>query len=208
MRRLVLGFSLLVVTAGGLACSGSSPAGGSGGQPGGGSGGSAGAGTGGSAGAGTGGMPYTMEGACIETAMATATTTTYEGTDTYALRDQGGLGVDICQVKFDVKRVAAAPAGCPGCLWSHQVELSNPMTLTDQNGACAKSDLGFSMTKINSLDGSRISIGFVEEFEGAHASVVLKYSDETATWKRHSYATWDETSHAFRFENRYGACNY
>ena len=207
MRRLVFGIGLLVFTGGFAACSASSPAGGSGGTPGG-SGGSAGAGTGGRGGGGTGGARYTMEGACIETAMATATTTTYEGTATYSLRDQGGLGTDICQVKFDVKRVAAAPAGCPGCLWSHQVELSNPVTLLDQSGVCAQSDLAFTTTKISALAGSKLSIGFVEEFGGAHASVVLKYADQGATWQQHAYATWDETSHAFRFENRFAACNY
>lgn len=206
MRRFVLSLGVLALAAGGFACSGSSPAGGSGGSNG--SGGSAGAGSGGSPAGGSGGAAYTREGACVETALATATTSSYEGTDTFALRDQAGLGVDICQVRFDVARVADAPAGCPGCLWSHQVELSNPVTLIDQNGVCARSDLGFSTAKVNALSGSRISLGFVEEFGGAHASVVLKYSDRTATWEQYSYATWDETSHAFRFENRSGACNY
>lgn len=205
-QRFVVGFGALAFAIAGFACSGGSPHSGSGGgtQTGGGGGG----GTGGNAGGGTGGASYTREGACIETALATATATTYEGTDTFALRDQAGLGTDICQVKFDVKRVADAPAGCPDCLWSHRVELSNPVTLTNENGACANSDLGFSMAKINALTGSKLSLGFVAEFAGAHASVVLKYSEQTMTWERYSYATWDETSAAFRFENRSGACNY
>ena len=78
--------------------------------------------------------------------MATASTTDYNGTSEFYIVSEAGLGVDVCVVRFDVKRTGAAPAGCvdpttsAACSWSHTIQFTNPTVVTDTGGACDASD--------------------------------------------------------------------
>src|SRR4029078_13260733 len=84
---------------------------------GGGAGTSAGGTMGGTSGGGTGGGGSCINaGGCGERGMATVNTTAYDGTAEFYIIGEAGLGVDVCVVRYDVKRKSAAPAGCEGAM--------------------------------------------------------------------------------------------
>ena len=166
--------------------------------------------TGGATGAaGTGGSTYTHVAVCGQRGQATATATTYTGWEEFFMTSDEGLGDDICVVRFDVKRSGAAPGGCTECSWTQTVEYSNPTVVTDTSGACANSDLGLTAAKIASISGSRLSVGFVREWQGAHGSVRFRYFENTCDWDVYGSATWDDPgTDMFRYDHRDGFCNY
>jgi hypothetical protein len=211
---------LFAIVAGGAACSsGSSQPTGTGGAGGGGTAGSAGSGTAGTTGGagttgagGTGGGGFLNAGACGERGMATATATAYDGTAEFYIISEAGLGVDVCVVRFDVKRSGTAPAGCvdpttgTACSWSHQVTFSNPMVVTNTDGACDASD---SVPPLDSAGIARIngmSIGRGFSKVAAHGDSLMKY--DASKWTVVGRASWDETSGSFGYNILTGSCNY
>lgn len=190
----------------------SAPAAGSGGS----SGASAAAGTGtaGSAAAGSGGSSqFTEVGVCGQRGEGMVTASAMMGFEEHYIIGEEGFGEDICVVRFELKRVGEAPAGCDDpagdvdCLWTHLVELGNPMVMTDVDGVCAKSEAALTMAKIAELTGTRAAYGFVSEFAG-HNSVLMKYDEEKKAWDAHGTATWDDESGMFTFDRRDGICDY
>jgi hypothetical protein len=162
--------------------------------------------TGGSGG--KGGSAFAQVGVCGQEGKATADGTTFEGYEEFYLISEEGFGSKICVVRFDAKRVGAAPAGCSDCEWTHQVEFSNPSVTTDVDGVCANSELGLTAEKIDAIVGSTAAYGFVSEFAG-HNSVLMKYGEGgTTTWDAYGNATWDEAASQFRFDRRNGVCGY
>jgi hypothetical protein len=167
--------------------------------------------TGGSSGsAGAGGSPYTNVAVCGQRGQATATATSYTaGWEELFMTGDEGLGDDICVVRFDVTRSGDAPAGCTDCSWTQTVQYSNPTVVKDVNGACANSDLALNAAKIASIAGSRLSIGFVREWQGAHGSVRFRYFENRCAWDVYGNATWDDPgTDLFRYDHRDGFCNY
>jgi hypothetical protein len=191
---------------------GSGTAGSAGAMAGAGAGGRAGAGAGGG-GAGGAGSEFSEVGVCGERGEGMVSETEFSGFQELYIIGEEGFGEDVCVVRFDVKRVAAAPDGCDDpagdvdCLWTHTVELSNPSMVTDEGGACANSDLGLTQAKIAALAGTRASYGFVSEFAG-HNSVLMEYDETSKKWDAGANATWDEATGMFRFDSRDGVCNY
>jgi hypothetical protein len=166
---------------------------------------------------GVGGSMYTMPAVCGQRGSATATATTYaNGWEEFIITSDSGLGDVICAVRFDVKRVEVPPpAGCTECSWTQTVEYSNPRTMTDVNGVCANSDYGLNAAKIASINGSRMAIGFVREWMGAHGSVRFRYFQNKCMWDVFGTATWDEITstnptgdNSFEYTNSDGNCNY
>jgi len=207
--------------AGGNSMAGASGNSGSGGS---GSGGKAGAGTGGSGTAGSGGAmggaggsagssQFSEVGVCGKRGEGTVSETEFTGFEELYIIDEEGFGKDICVVRFEIKRVGAAPEGCDDpagdvdCLWTHMVELSNPMMVTDEGGVCANSELGLDAAAIAKLVGSRAAYGFVSEFAG-HNSVLMEYDDAKGMWDAGANASWDAATGAFKFDSRDGTCNY
>ena len=215
----LFGVGLLVAGSAGAGCS----SGGSGTPGSAGSSGSAGttgtAGSGGTTGGGgttgtagttgTGGSGFTTVGVCGQRGEATATATTFDGWEEFFMLSDEGLGAAVCVVRFDLKRVGAAPCGgCAECTWTQQVEYSNPTVITDTGGVCANSDLALTTAKINSIVGTRLSIGFARELGGAHGSARMKWFDAQQRWDVFGNATWDTTTNLFRYDYRDGFCNY
>jgi hypothetical protein len=178
-----------------------------------GTGGSAGMGRAGSSAAGSGSSKYTEVGVCGRRGMGTVDEDEFSGFEELYIIGEEGFGEDICVVRFEVERVGAAPEGCDDpagdvdCLWTHAVEISNPMVMTDENGVCEKSDLALTMAKLAELDGKRASYGFVSEFAG-HNSVLMEYDEASKTWDAGANATWEQATGAFRFDSRDGVCMY
>jgi hypothetical protein len=152
-------------------------------------------------------------GVCGQRGMSTVDETSFMGFEEFYVIGEEGFGDDICVVRFDVNRVGDAPGGCNDpagdyeCVWTHLVELSNPMVVTDESGVCASSELALDADAIAELDGSRAAYGFVPEFAG-HNSVLLKYYDDMSKWDAFGMGTWDEGTGAFRFDHRDGLCDY
>ena len=220
----LFGVGLLVAASAGAGCSSGGSGGGGGSTGSAGSSGSAGtAGTTGSGGtttcsggtpaaAGTtggGGSGFTTVGVCGQRGEATATATTFDGWEEFFMLSDEGLGAAVCVVRFDLKRVGPAPCGgCTECTWTQQVEYSNPRVMTDTGGVCANSDLALTTAKINSIVGTKISIGFARELGGAHGSARMKWFDAQQKWDVFGNATWDMTTNLFRYDYRDGFCNY
>ena len=162
---------------------------------------------GGSTGGSAGGSLYEQSGVCGERGQSTATATTFEGYEEFYLIGEKGFGSDICVVRFNVKRVGAAPEGCTDCKWSHQVEFSNPTVVTDVDGVCAKSELGFNAAKIAATQGSKASYGYVSQFVG-HNSVRMQYDDAKKMWDARGNATYEASSGTFNVDSRNGECRY
>jgi len=213
------------VIAGAVGCSsgGSSPSGTGGGggsssgAAGSGSGGTAGSGaggtaTGGSGTGGTGGGGFVNAGACGERGMGTVTTTDYTGTTEFYIISEGGLGVDVCVVRFDVKRTGAAPAGCVdpttggACNWSHMVQFTNATVTTNTNGACDASDSvpPLDSAGIAQINNSSVGRGFSRI--AAHGDSLMKY--DGSKWTVVGRASWNETTGSFGYNILTGACNY
>jgi hypothetical protein len=207
---MVVGSTTMACSSGGGSQSGSGGSGGRGASATGGSTTGGSGGRGGSTGSGgAGGGAFTMVGVCGQRGRATANATAYDGYEELFMIGDSGLGVDVCVVRFDVKRVGAAPDGCTDCMWTHLVEYSNPSVMTDTNGACANSDLALNATAIAAIVGSRVGLGFAPMFQGAHGSARMKYFDAMMTWDVSGNATWDPTMNdLFRYDNRDGLCNY
>jgi hypothetical protein len=216
----VLGFTAFALAAGLGACSsgGSSNTGAAGGggatATGGGAGTTGVAGSGGSGGgaAGSGGSAFINAGACGERGMATASAAGYDGTAEFYIIGEAGLGSDVCVISFDVKRSAAAPAGCvdpttsAACSWAHTVTFSNPMVVTNIGGACDASD---SQPQLDAAGRAQIAAttvarGFSKV--AAHGDSLMKY--DGTKWTVVGRARWDEASSQFGYDIRTGNCNY
>jgi len=208
---------LIAVLAAAVGCSsgGSLPSGtaGTGGGAGGGAGTGAGGTTGGTSSGGTGGGgAFINAGVCGERGMATATTTAYDGTAEFYIIGEAGLGVDVCVVRYDVKRKSAAPAGCAdpttgtACSWSHTVTFSNPTVVTNEGGACDASDSVPALDAAGraSINGSSVGRGF--SGVAGHGDSLMKY--EGSTWTVVGHASWNETSGSLGYDIRTGNCNY
>ena len=202
--------------------SGASASAGSGGRSGGGGSSASGGSGGSSASGGSSGSPgndggsdaaAANVGVCGQRGEATVNATTFEGfEELYVIADEG-FGEDICVVRLETMRVGDAPEGCDDptadvdCLWTHLVELKNPVVVTDVDGACAKSGFGLDGEAIAELDGSQAAYGFVSEFAG-HNSVLLRYDEAMGEWSPFGNGTWDEAAESFRFDHRDGLCDY
>lgn len=168
---------------------------------------------GGAGGGGAGGSAYTEEGVCGQRGRSTVDADSFEGYEEFYIISDKGFGDDICVVRFDVKRVGAGPTGCDDpaadvdCLWTHEIEYSNPSMVTDVNGVCAKSELGLDAEAIAEIDGKRVAYGYVSEYVG-HNSVILQWDEATMMWGPAGNATWNEDDGSFRFDNRDGTCYY
>ena len=213
----VLGVVMLAAGTGACSSGGSMNTGGagSGGATGSaGSGGTTGSGgTGGTSGAaGSGGGGFLNAGACGERGMATATAAGYDGTAEFYIIGEAGLGSDVCVVSFDVKRTAAAPAGCvdpttsASCSWSHTVAFSNPMIVTNIDGACDASD---SLPPLDAAGRAQIAaatVGRGFSKVAGHGDSLMKY--DGSKWTVVGHASWNETSGNFGYDIRTGNCNY
>lgn len=219
--RLPLVVGALFAVVGGIGCGSQGASSGTGGQGGGSPSGGTSGGSGGAttpttcAVSGTGGAAsvYTNPGVCGERDQATADATSFDGYEDRFILGEGGLGAsdgtsDVCTVRFDLKRVGDAPAGCTVCTWTHLVEYSNPRVITDVDGVCAKSDLALTSDAIAKINGTRVAIGFGSHYQGAHASVRMKYFECLNTWDVDGNATWTEASKVFAVTFRNGTCNY
>jgi hypothetical protein len=220
--RTLTFWTWFAIAATGGACSsgGSSPDGGGGsggpgaaGSSGGGTTGTGGSGTAGTTGkGGTGGGTFLNAGACGERGMATANATTYDGTAEFYIISEAGLGVDVCVVRFDVKRTGAAPAGCvdpttnAACNWSDLVTFSNPTVVTNTGGACDASDSvpPLDAAGIATINGMSIGRGFSRV--AAHGDSLMKY--DASKWDVVGRASWDEATGSLGYNIVTGACNY
>lgn len=182
--------------------------------------------TGGTETGGTGGEPggeRAFEGICEQHGHATVTTSTFAGYEDFFIWSEeivssGGRleepmeGDLVCRIRFDVSRVGPAPAGCVDlddvpCEWTHTVEYSNPQVLIDVDGACGKSEVGWNQAFIDGMNGSRVSYGYLLTFLG-HDETLYTYSETTGEWIEFARAYWDETTGAFEYVLRLGACRY
>jgi hypothetical protein len=147
-------------------------------------------------------------GVCGQRGKATADVTSFDGYEEVFIIGDSGFGNDVCAVRFALKRVGDAPAGCTVCTWTHLLEYSNPQVVIDAGNACASSELGLDAAAIASIVGSRVAIGFAKELGGAHGSARMKYFASKSAWDVYGNATWDETTSAFKYDNREGLCDY
>src|SRR5262249_4376968 len=147
-------------------------------------------------------------GQCGQRGSATANATTYDGVESFFIIGDAGLGSDVCVVQFDVKRVDVAPAGCPNCNWSHLVEYSNPVVMTNVGGAC---DASNSVPPLDAagraaLTGMRVGRGF--SHTTGHGDALLKYDNAMQMWLGIGRANWDEPTSSLGYNISTGNCNY
>jgi hypothetical protein len=157
--------------------------------------------------AGTSGSGFSNVGVCGQRGESPVSADDFQGYEELYIISDEGFGVDICVVRFDVGRVGDAPGGCEDCVWSHEVQYSNPQILTDVDNVCANSQLGLTAAKLEEIDGSRAAYGFVNEYAG-HVSVLVKYDEATGTWGPNGNATWTAQTGRLRFDRRDGTCDY
>ena len=200
--------------------------GGSGGSSGAGAnaGGSSGAGAsaGGSSGMGAAGQAgeggdFDKTGVCGERGLAFASTAEYSGTaEMYLFSEEdlmrAMLETPICAVTFDVERVGDAPPGCVGgfsgtCTWSHLIELRNPRVTADVDGVCASHELALDDERLASLDGSRVSLGYMTDFAG-HTDVLMRFDDAAGAWFEWAAAFHDPDTGIVSYDVRHGPCGY
>ena len=204
-------WAFITIAVGVAACSSGRSSGGTGGG-GGSNGGGAGSGAAGTSAGGSGGAGFVNPASCGERGMATANATTYDGTSELYIIGDSGLGDEVCTIRFDVKRTGTAPANCTdpttgaACTWSHQVTFSNPMVITNTNGACDASDSvpPLDAAGIAKINNSTIGRGFSKV--AGHGDSLMKY--DGTKWIVVGHSSWNETTSAFDYNVITGACNY
>ena len=169
-------------------------------------------GTAGNTGSGGAGGGFANPGVCGERGMAVVSTTDYQGWAEFYIIGDSGLGVDVCTVHYDVKRVADAPAGCvdpvtgAACAWEHLVAFSNPMVTTNTNGACDASDSQPPLDAAGRAQIATMMVGRGFSHAAAHGDSLMKYNG--TTWTVIGHSSWDQTSGNFGYDIRTGNCNY
>jgi hypothetical protein len=156
--------------------------------------------------------PEMLDGVCGQRGQGAVTETTFEGYEERYIIGDEGFGEDVCVVRFELTSTGIGPHGCvdlsgEDCLWTHEVEISGATVTTDEGGACANSELALDASALESLIGTRVSYGFVEEYVG-HNSVLLSFDPDSETWIPNGNANWDSETGAFRFDRRDGLCTY
>lgn len=160
----------------------------------------------GTAGSGTG--TFANPAACGERGMAKVSDSAYDGTAEFYIIGEAGLGVDVCTIRYDVKRVDAGQAGCTDCTWTHLVEYSNPTVVLNMDGACDASD---SIPQLDAagrakVDGMRISRGFSPA--AGHGDQLMKYDEAMKQWIAIGRASWSEAAGELGYDINTGQCNY
>ncbi len=153
------------------------------------------------------GTPFTHLGACGMNGEARVSSDRFEGVEEYYLIGDEGMGEDLCRIRFDVVLVGESPVACDICTWALIVERRNPVTVTDEEGACARSELGLDAETIDALDGTRTGYGYVPEYVG-HSNVLMQLDEETGIWEAVTFAAWDEETAALYYDRSDGACGY
>jgi hypothetical protein len=166
----------------------------------------------GSAGAGGAGGGFANPGVCGERGMAVVSTTDYQGWAEFYIIGDSGLGVDVCTIRYDVKRVGDAPAGCvdpvsgAACAWEHLVAFSNPMVTTNTGGACDASDSQPPLDAAGRAQIATMMVGRGFSHAAAHGDSLMKY--DGTKWTVVGHSSWDQTSGNFGYDIRTGNCNY
>jgi hypothetical protein len=135
---------------------------------------------------------FPMGAACGEQGEATASACAYEGHEDLIVIGDDGLGDPVCQIRFTVKRVGNAPAGCrymnhdtamqTNCGWTQTVEYSNPVIMVNVNNACANSGFALSSAKIDQMDGCRVAIGYAPNCGDHDSACRMKYRVSQGGW--------------------------
>ena len=98
------------------------------------------------------------------------------------------------------------PTTSAACSWSHQVTFSNPMVVTNTNGACDASDSvpQLDAAGIAKINNSMIGRGFSKV--AGHGDSLMKY--DGTKWTVVGHSSWNESTSAFDYNVITGACNY
>lgn len=131
--------------------------------------------------------------ACGEEGEATASACAYDGyEDLIVFGGEGGLGDPVCLIRFTVKRVGNAPAGCrymnqktameTNCVWTQTVEYSNPVMMVNVNDACANSGFALNAAKIAKVNGCRVAIGYAPDCGDHDSACRMKYRVSLGGW--------------------------
>ena len=125
---------------------------------------------------------------------ATAGASGYDGWEELYLIAEKGLGDDVCRIRYDVHDTAQRD-DCDGCMWAHDVVISNPTVTLDVDGACAA--IGYDAAGVAALDGTAKSYGYYEEYFG-HADVIMFFGKKG--WEVGSFATWNHQTEHFQYD--------
>lgn len=193
---------------------GSSGAGGAVGASGastGGDGGTGGSATGGDSG--TGGSDFQNVGLCAFQGAGVWESGSYSGTHDLILVGDQGVGEDLCVVRFDANTVAEPEVPCMGagaqepCSFGTVVELSDPVTVTDVDGACGNSERALDEAGIAARVGERIGMGYAPESTG-HGNILVRFDEARMTWVEWGSATFDPDTGDLSYRHNDGVCNY
>lgn len=147
------------------------------------------------------------EGICGLRSEAEVTEDAYVGWEEYYLIGDEGLGEPLCVVRFAIERVDDAPAGCSDCVWTHRVRRTFDEVVLDEDGVCARSELGLDEDSLAELDGTEFDVGYVVEYTG-HNDVLMGYDAASQEWSARQFAHWDDEGGTLTFDRRDGICAY
>ena len=133
--------------------------------------------------------------------------TPYEGFEELYILTNEDDPTDVCRVRYDLHAVGEPEVPCSICEWDVVVERSNPSVVVDLEGACANSDLSLDDAAIAGAVGKRDAYGFAREYVG-HASILMRYNENTGQWDALTTSNWDPTTSALRYNRRDGLCSY
>jgi hypothetical protein len=133
--------------------------------------------------------------------------TLYDGFEDQYILTADDDPVDVCRVRFKLHAVARPAVSCAVCEWEVVVEKSDPEILSNQNDACAHSELGLDDASIAAQVGERIAYGFAPESVG-HANILMRYNTESKKWEEYTVSNWDSLQSLFRYKRRDGMCAY
>lgn len=144
----------------------------------------------------------TRQGLFGRSGAATAAVGSYSGTeDLYLIGEDDS---EICRIRYDVSWVATRK-DCKLCNWAADLRFDNPYIVTESDVGCAA--LGLGGKDVLELAGTGVGYGYVHEYYG-HADVLMFFFDSDIYWDAVSFATWDETTHAFAYDWQDGYREY
>ncbi|MEE9383778.1 MAG: hypothetical protein V3V08_10225 [Nannocystaceae bacterium] len=131
----------------------------------------------------------------------------YSGIIDYLLLADEGNGEELCRVRFSLNTVAEPDPPCGECYWSTVARLSEPIQITDIEGACADSERNMGAAGIEARMAETVAMGFAMESTG-HGEVLVHYNDDTMQWGIVAFGEWDAETGSLAYDRVEGFCRY
>ncbi|MBN1335389.1 MAG: hypothetical protein JXB39_05465 [Deltaproteobacteria bacterium] len=128
----------------------------------------------------------------------------WDGTETWYVTADKGMGDDLCLVTWDISSTTVR-TDCLDCDWAFDLVRTDPRVDVDADPGC-EALLGVTPDVLAAIHGSTVTWGYVSEFYG-HAQMLMTWT-EADGWGPAAYASYDESTEVFHYDDQDGYVTY